>query len=68
LLEVIGGGRARDGLRITGNYVIETKNEVTKWRIQKDACAPGSAGADGNLGPKQARKLFTAPYVVKEHS
>jgi murein DD-endopeptidase MepM/ murein hydrolase activator NlpD len=60
----------RDGknLRITGTYDIETKNEATKWQIQKDACAPGSAGADGNIGSKQARKLFTAPYVVKEHA
>jgi hypothetical protein len=55
-------------LRITGNYDIDTKNEVTKWQIQLDGCAPGSPGADGNIGPKQARKLFTAPFVVREHS
>jgi murein DD-endopeptidase MepM/ murein hydrolase activator NlpD len=55
-------------LPVTGTYDIETKNEVTKWQIQKDACAPGSAGADGNIGPKQARKLFTAPYVVKDRA
>jgi murein DD-endopeptidase MepM/ murein hydrolase activator NlpD len=59
------GGR---NLKITGNYDLETKAEATKWQIQKDGCKPGSIGADGNIGPKQARKLFPAQYTLKPKS
>jgi murein DD-endopeptidase MepM/ murein hydrolase activator NlpD len=55
-------------LKVTGTYDIETKNEATKWQLQKDGTTPGSAGADGNIGPKQARKLFTAGYIVRDHA
>jgi murein DD-endopeptidase MepM/ murein hydrolase activator NlpD len=55
-------------LKVTGTYDIETKNQATKWQLQKDGTAPGSVGADGNIGPKQARKLFTAPYIVRDHA
>ncbi|TDD45016.1 M23 family metallopeptidase [Kribbella antibiotica] len=62
--------KLKDGrnLKISGNYDIDTLNEATKWQLQKDGCLPGSVGADGNIGLKQARKLFAAPYTVKPHS
>ena len=52
-------------LAITGNYGLETKLEATKWQIQKDGNEIGTPGADGNIGPKQAKKLFTAKYTLK---
>jgi murein DD-endopeptidase MepM/ murein hydrolase activator NlpD len=55
-------------LRITGNYDLATKAEAMKWQIQKDACEPGSVGADGNIGRRQAGKLFGKRYTVKAHS
>lgn len=57
----------KDGknLSISGDYDLATKNEATKWQIQRDDCKPGSVGADGNIGPKQARKLFGSNYTVK---
>ena len=59
--------KLKDGreLAITGDYGLATKAEATKWQIQKDGAEPGSPAADGNIGPKQARKLFTARYTVK---
>jgi murein DD-endopeptidase MepM/ murein hydrolase activator NlpD len=59
---------AGKNLKVTGTYDIDTKNQATKWQLQKDHTKPGSAGADGSIGPKQARKLFIAPYVVHDHS
>lgn len=53
-------------LRITGDYDLGTKNEATKWQIQKDGCEPGSPGADGNIGPRQARRLFGPKYVIRD--
>jgi murein DD-endopeptidase MepM/ murein hydrolase activator NlpD len=60
----------KDGkkLRITGDYLLETQAEVIKWQIQKDNCEPNTPGADGNIGPKQARRLFGAAYTLKAHS
>ncbi len=52
-------------LKISGNYDIDTKNEATKWQIQKDGCEPGTPAADGNIGPKQAVKLFGPTYTIK---
>jgi murein DD-endopeptidase MepM/ murein hydrolase activator NlpD len=53
-------------LKISGNYDLDTKAEVTKWQIQKDGCKPNTVCADGNLGPKQARRLFpSSQYTVK---
>jgi hypothetical protein len=62
--------RLKDGKRlpITGNYGLETRAEATKWQLQKDGCKPESTCADGNIGPKQARKLFGDAYTVKGHS
>lgn len=67
---VLNSIKLKDGknLKITGNYDLDTKNEVTKWQIQVDKCAPGTAGADGNLGPKQAAKLFGSKYTLKPRS
>lgn len=59
------GGRE---LPISGNYLELTKDQVTRWQIQKDGCAPGTAAADGNLGPKQARDLFGTRYEIRDHS
>jgi murein DD-endopeptidase MepM/ murein hydrolase activator NlpD len=60
----------KDGkrLRITGNYGLETKAEATKWQLQKDGREPGTLAADGNIGPKQAIKLFGKRYTVKAHA
>lgn len=60
----------KDGkkLKVSGDYGLDTQAEVIKWQIQKDACAPGSPGADGNVGPKQALKLFGSAYTVTNHS
>jgi murein DD-endopeptidase MepM/ murein hydrolase activator NlpD len=55
-------------LKISGDYGLDTQAEVMKWQIQKDACAPGSPGADGNVGPKQAVKLFGPQFTVTAHS
>lgn len=55
-------------LRITGDYRLETMAGVIEWQIQKDDYDPDSAEADGNIGPKQARKLFGRKYKVKAHS
>lgn len=52
-------------LVLSGDYDLATKNEATKWQIQKDGCVPGTPAADGNIGPKQAKKLFPKPYVIK---
>ncbi|WP_238355686.1 M23 family metallopeptidase [Kribbella sandramycini] len=67
---VLNGIKLKDGrnLKLSGNYDIDTKNEATKWQIQKDGCAPGSIGADGNIGLKQAHKLFGKTYTVKAKS
>ncbi len=55
-------------LPVNGNYDINTKNEATKWQIQIDKCKPGTPAADGNIGPKQAEKLFGPQYTLKAHS
>ncbi|GAA1698051.1 hypothetical protein GCM10009745_50430 [Kribbella yunnanensis] len=55
-------------LAVSGNYDIDTKNEATKWQIQIDKCKPGTPAADGNIGPKQAEKLFGPQYTLKAHS
>src|SRR5689334_6811463 len=55
-------------LKLSGNYDIDTKNEATKWQLQIDKCKPGSLAADGNIGPKQAAKLFGKSYTLKAHS
>ncbi|MEU4608532.1 M23 family metallopeptidase [Kribbella sp. NPDC023972] len=52
-------------LKVTGNYDIDTKNEATKWQVQKDGCEPGTPAADGNIGLKQAQKLFGPKYRIK---
>lgn len=64
---VLNNIKLKDGknLKITGDYDLDTKNEATKWQIQVDKCVPGTAAADGNIGPKQAKKLFPKPYVLK---
>ncbi|MFF1818374.1 M23 family metallopeptidase [Kribbella sp. NPDC058245] len=55
-------------LKLSGNYDIDTKNEATKWQIQIDHCVPNTRAADGNIGPKQAQKLFGPKYTLKAHS
>jgi len=64
---VLNNIKLKDGktLKVTGDYDLDTKNEATKWQIQVDKCTPGTAAADGNIGPKQAKKLFPPPYVIK---
>ncbi|WP_460666878.1 M23 family metallopeptidase [Kribbella swartbergensis] len=63
-IKLVGGKT----LRITGNYDLDTKNEATKWQIQKDGCEPGTPAADGNIGAKQAQRLFGPKYVIKLRS
>jgi len=55
-------------LKLSGNYDIDTKNEATKWQLQIDKCKPGSPAADGNIGAKQAAKLFGKSYAIRAHS
>jgi hypothetical protein len=51
------------GLPVTGNYLEKTRAAVKDW--QRSIGETGTA-ADGNLGPKQALRLFpTPPYDVK---
>jgi len=60
----LNGGQA---LPITGNYLDLTKAQVTRWQVQRDGCTPGTAAADGNLGPSQARQLFGDRYTIRDH-
>lgn len=64
---VLNNIKLKDGrnLGLSGDYDLATKNEATKWQIQKDGCVPGSAAADGNIGSKQAGKLFGPKYTIK---
>ncbi|WP_405055835.1 M23 family metallopeptidase [Kribbella sp. NBC_01505] len=55
-------------LAMNGHYDIDTKNEATKWQIQIDKCKPGTPAADGNIGPKQAAKMFGPQYNLRAHS
>jgi murein DD-endopeptidase MepM/ murein hydrolase activator NlpD len=55
-------------LPVTGNYLELTREEVQKWQIQKDGAEPGTDAADGNLGPLQAKKLFTKSYTLQDHA
>lgn len=61
----VAGGR---DLPITGNYLELTRAEVSLWQVQVDGCAPGSAAADGNLGPRQARALFGKRFTLQDHA
>jgi hypothetical protein len=45
-------------LPVTGNYLDQTRSEVTRWQVQKAHADPGSANADGNIHPAQAKALF----------
>lgn len=45
-------------LPVTGNFLDQTRAEVTKWQLQKRHAAPGSPDADGNIHPDQAKALF----------
>jgi hypothetical protein len=67
---VLNGIKLQHGrtLKITGDYDLDTKNEATKWQVQVDKCKPGTPAADGNIGLKQAQKLFGPKYVVRAHS
>jgi hypothetical protein len=45
-------------LPVTGNYLEQTRSEVTKWQVQRRHATPGSPDADGNIHPAQAEVLF----------
>lgn len=53
-------------LPVTGNYLDQTRSEVTKWQLQKDGAEPGSPNADGELSARQARKMFGKRYDVQD--
>lgn len=42
----------------TGNYLDQTRAEVTKWQVQKQGAEPGSDDASGNLTRKQIKAMF----------
>jgi hypothetical protein len=42
-----------------------TRAEVFRRQIQKDGCEKGTECADGDLGPRQARKLFGTRYTIQ---
>ena len=48
-------------LRPTGNYNANTRDEVTKWQLQKRHATPGTVEANGNVSPEQAAILFRGP-------
>ncbi|WP_028644124.1 M23 family metallopeptidase [Nocardioides sp. URHA0020] len=51
-------------LPVTGNYLDRTRAEVIKWQLQKRHLQPGSANADGNVHPKQAKALFGSRFTL----
>jgi hypothetical protein len=51
-------------LPVTGNYLDMTRDEVTKWQVQKRHHKPGSQFADGNIHPRQARTLFGDKFEI----
>jgi hypothetical protein len=55
-------------LPITGNYLDMTKAEVMRWQIQKDGAEAGTSDADGNMGPRQTRRIFGKRYEVVDHA
>jgi murein DD-endopeptidase MepM/ murein hydrolase activator NlpD len=55
-------------LPVTGNYLEMTRDEVKKWQTQKDGQTAGSDAGDGNITPRQARKLFGRRYTVRDHA
>jgi len=48
-------------LLVTGDYTKKTRDEVTKWQVQKGKAQPGTAAANGIVSPGQAAVLFNAP-------
>jgi peptidase M23-like protein len=51
-------------LPVTGNYLDMTRDEVKKWQVQKRHAETGTAMANGNLHPKQARALFGKRFTL----
>lgn len=45
-------------IRVSGNYRSRTREEVRAWQIQVVGEQPDSPFAQGNLGPRQARRIF----------
>ena len=45
-------------LRPSGNYTAKTRDEVTKWQVQKRNAVPGTPEASGEVTAEQAAILF----------
>jgi hypothetical protein len=48
-------------LEVTGDYRAKTRDQVKRWQVQVRHQQPGSAKANGNVGPRQAELLFKRP-------